>query len=1203
MNTALSILSALGALLSVPFAEPPAITLVDPTTLTPLELYGDESPLPSTDTNGWVYARRNLVGYALTHDARCLPEGHPDLATDRSPDNPTCASVRACWHPSDPAGTRRHLYTQVDTTTLTSAPHDGAVVWDEGLVAIASSSGIFARTFDCQSDGVPEGTPLKVNAGTQLTLPPFYYAPFLLGRRLCGFWNPGLAENTAERIELACLSRPEDFIIHWPSGQPIFSGQTVLRLADLDAHLGIPALQPNADGTAPTIFDQNLTPQPAVEQWFATPESATLPTGDVYLTLIRKSAATDGHTPGRYQNTRWLVRLPPDLTSIAALTVAHRPRSPLRKLWQTRANPDLELSRPFYAPQLDTLIFEANGQEFSNRRVAFCDDFGNCVEDVPLGTSGALSRGFWVLADPTTHQLGYVSAVDAFFSTARSYVQPASTVTEGATLTRLGDHLAWVFSSPSTPPMTRLIEFTPDHFDLDGDGLTAAEEDALSTSDLDFNSDDDLIPDRVERDLGLDPNSPTDPDGAPVYPDGFGATEVTTSALAQRRFAAKVPQDPVTLGSTLVRSHAEDGPLCTIHGGLGHCFDAAGHEVSTFVTEPNAKARAIAHDGRHLVTWHADGRLEALDLFTHEVKDLGNPTPPPLDAGAGVRMFPLDGRTVYFARMPSLNPGLMRYEDGAMTLAFDLEQAEIAAGQRTTPSSVVDTMGLSHEHFEVLGFVATPTPATPDVFGPGPSASPEVELVFAVQGHWRRYILGLRPDGRLREILRTRLDGPGDIDKSAEWLGGLWLDGPILATAGGFLQPVGLRLFTGDSFLHRPVPAFGALFVEQHVAPGVLVQPQQAGLHELVAFQPELSPGETLVFVSRWAGGEFYLGADRYRFETAGRRPGMLFRVGLRGGMVPAWSLDPSTFDYDFVEVTGMDLDPRHHLCLADRGANQVWVYRPTQSGLAPTVLAERFAAQGVTDCRWRKDGGLSLAVSSKVLTRPAGGPPSTFSAFVEDTSAPPGTLFAKGPGVDLELVDKSTFVAGPEADFARVTYDGLTLTTPWGTLPLTATSKLATKTPPPIALRPDGRVLVTGHIPYDGPKAEPLVIADPSTPSQPTTYVALEGHILGELGHATAVATVPWTHFSDPWTGAPLDPADPFTPPASPTFPTPTAPTAGVPVDDPTPTAQASDDGCAGNPGAIPLWLCLTLLVFARVVRHPLSRAARPPARPSKPR
>lgn len=1172
MNTALSLLSLLSSAFSVPFAEPPAITLVDPATLTPLELRGDESPLPFTDADGWVYARRNLVGYALTNDARCLPEGHPDLATDRSPDNPTCNSVRACWHPSDPVGTRRHLYTQVDTTALDSAPHDGAVVWDEGLVTIAASSGIFARTFDCQTDGVPEGAPLQINAGMRLTLPPFYYAPFLLGRRLCGFWNTASFVGGPEQLELACVDGPDQFTTH-SSGQPLFSGQPILRLADLDAHLGIPALQPNADGTAPTIFDQNLTPQPALEQWLATPESATLPTGEVYLTLVRKSAATDGHTPGRYQNTRWLVRLPPDITSIAALTVAHRPRSPLRKLWPNTSNPDLELSRPYYAPQLDTLIFEANGQEFSNRRLSFCDILGNCVDDIPLGTSGALSRGFWVLADRSSHHLGYVSATDAFFSTARSYVQPAVTAAEGATLTRVGDHLAWVFSSPSTPAMTRLIEFTPDHFDLDGDGLTAAEEAALTTSDFDPNSDDDYIMDRVERDLGL---SPTDPDEAPVFPDAFGATEVTTSALVQRRFAAKVAQNPTTLASMLIRSHAEDGPLCAIHDGVGRCFDAAGLEVSTFQTEPTAKARAIAHDGRHLVTWHTDGRLEALDLFTHELTDLGTPTPPTLDTGAELRMFPLNAHTVFFARLPSLNPAIWLYEDGTLTPLFDVDSAESAAALTTPPSSVVDTMGLTHEHFEILGFVARPTPH-----------SPEPELVFAVQGHWRRYILGLRPDGALREILRTRLDGLGDIDKSAEWRGGLWADGPILPTTGGPIFPVGLRLFTGDSFLNRPVPAFGALFVEQLISPDVLVQPQQAGLHELVAFTPTLSPGETVVFASRWAGAEFYLGTERARVETQGRRPGMLFRVGLRGGMVPAWSLDPATFDYDFVEVSGMDLSPRHYLCLADRGANQVWIYRPTQSGLAPTVLAERFAAPGVTDCRWRRDGGLSLLVDGQVLTRAPASPTHTLTSFVADPEAASlsGSTFTKGPGVDLGLADQSTFVAGPEADFARVTYDGETLTTPWGTLPLAATSKLAAKTPPPIALRPDGRVLVTGQIRYDDDKTEPLVIADPSTPTQPTTYVALEGHLLAELGHSLAVATVPWTHFSDPWTGAPLDPADPFAPPTSPTspgFPTPVAPPAGVPVDDPTPTAPThKDDGCGGAPLPFAMWLLVTLLVL----------------------
>jgi len=265
-------------LFQVPFAEPSGVSLVDPATLTTSELFGEETPLPFSDDEGYVYARRNLKGYALTNDGRCLPEGHPDLATDRSPGNTTCDNVLACWHPSDPSGTRRHLYTQVDTTALSSAPHGGLVVWDAGLVAFADAGGgLFARVFRCTEDGRPEGEPLQVNAGTQLSKPPFYYAPFVLGRRVCGFWNPAFFAGGPERVELACLSGPDDYTVHFPSNTPIFSGETVFSLAELDGRAAIPPLRPNADGSPVKVFDQNLTPQDAAETWLATPDFVMLP--------------------------------------------------------------------------------------------------------------------------------------------------------------------------------------------------------------------------------------------------------------------------------------------------------------------------------------------------------------------------------------------------------------------------------------------------------------------------------------------------------------------------------------------------------------------------------------------------------------------------------------------------------------------------------------------------------------------------------------------------------------------------------------------------------------------------------------------------------------------------------------------------------------------------------------------------------------
>ena len=1166
----------LTALFAVPFAEPPAVRLIDPATLTDLEVFGDESPLPGTDDAGFVYARRNLRHYALTNDARCLPEGHPDLATNRSIDNRSCDQVLACWHPSDPVGTRRHLYTQVDTTAASSSPYVGTVVWDEGLVAFGYSSGIYGRTFRCELDGVLEGTPLKINAGTQLALPPFHYAPFLLGTRVCGFWNPAFFVGGPEQLELACVDGPDQYGTH-SSGRPVFLGQTILTFKDLDAHLGVDPLRPNSDGTEVRIFDQNNLPQPPYEQWVATPEHTTRPDGRVYLTLIRRTAATDGMTPGRYQSTRWLVSLPPNATALTDLTVLHRPRWPLRKLWPTLDNPELELGRPLWDPQSNLLIFEANGQEYSNIRVGFCDMFGNCYDDIAIGTAGKLSRGFFVLATTgDTHTLGYVSATDAYFGTARSYVQPAAAAVEGAALVRYGDHVAWVFSSPSTAPMTRLIAFSPEHFDLDGDGLTASEEAALSTSDLDFNSDDDYVMDRVERDLGFDP---TDPDDAPALPPEYGASAVTTSALIQRRFG-HLSSPGLSNSSRLVRSHNPKNPVCE-ETDLGRCYDASGRLVATFPLSPHHRGRALSYRGHHLVTFTAEGEVESLDLFTHEQKTLGAPTLPELDSGAELRLFPLDDRTVFFARMPSLHPAIWRLEDGNMTLVFDLDQAARTAGLTTPPSSVVATMGLYYDHFQVLGFSDIATAENPR----------QAELVFAVQGHWRRYLLGLRPDGELREIMRVRHDGVGDIDTSAEWLSGLYVQGPIVSSAGGFVLPTGLRLYTGETFRERPVPANDTLIVEQLIDPDALIQPQQAGLHELVAFRPSLSPGEVLVFISRWRGLADHLGRDAVQ-RLPLREPGMLFRVHPRGGMVPAWSLEENSLDRTFVEVTALDLDHRHHLCMVDRGADELRVYAPLQSGGVPELLVERFAFSGrpdLTDCRWRKDGGLTVIADDRILTRPADSHTNDPSAFVDEGPAHGRTL-AKGPGADLELVEVATFIAGPEAAFARLTYDGDTLTTPWGKLSLESTGT----TPPTLALRPDGRVVLAPDVVYmpavpTGPgvpgnlaRTEPFLIADPGTPAHPTTYIAL-----GESGrgHGHALTVVPFHRLADPWTGAPLDPGDPFAEPALGTPPSPVAPPAGVRVEDTSSDSdpRSDDDGCGGAHHPSPLWLLALALLAAR--------------------
>jgi len=262
-----------------------------------------------------------------------------------------------------------------------------------------------------------------------------------------------------------------------------------------------------------------------------------------------------------------------------------------------------------------------------------------------------------------------------------------------------------------------------------------------------------------------------------------------------------------------------------------------------------------------------------------------------------------------------------------------------------------------------------------------------------------------------------------------------------------------------------------------------------------------------------------------------------------------------------------------------------------------PEVLLEKLEIQDIRDCRWRANGDLSVLVetdtdgriSSATLTRPANAPRHEISAFVADpddtNNQATRRAFVKGPGVDLELIPFGTtaFVAGPEADFARVEYDleSGRFSSPWGELTL---ENVATQDHPSIVLRPDGRALLLPSIVYqsDPSGAEPLVLVDPSTPRAPTTYVSIAAFNGGDSGRGMVTAIVPWDRFVDPWTGAHLDPANPFAAPSTPTFPAPDRPTGGTPITITTP----GDESCSSSSGPTTCIAALIALLFVAALR-----------------
>lgn len=487
-----------------------------------------------------------------------------------------------------------------------------------------------------------------------------------------------------------------------------------------------------------------------------------------------------------------------------------------------------------------------------------------------------------------------------------------------------------------------------DAVDLDGDGLTFAEERGLGTSDFVPDFDADGADDGVELALGGDPKAP-DTSHAPRTV-ALVASPLLPARLLRNTETSRVPlPDQVTVAG---------GPVCLPGGPGWQCRDADGSLLVEFdapARPPIANAdgtRVFVIDGDRLETLTLDGRDRRPVL---DAAALGDAFGALLDAGGAalledLEFFPANGLDVWIANAPGT-------ADGRLRVALARADGQV----RVVLDSIDDACAAE------LGPCAPDPPPTGYVLG-GPLVmntegrvlgyhAESDRLLVGLGGSWESYFVGLHAEAPLAVVARSR--ALAGIERSGrpswprlDWEGVLPSVALALPDGGLFtgMRPLGRRFEPGSLSAWSPwfaastantVRASNVRF--RHFGPAIV---GDDGLEYFYAPRA-VSPGDTLYLAhtERPSSGE----------------PGfMLYAIGPRGGANPLWERPLPGLR----GPTGMHVGDDGRLCIADRRAQRLVELLPDEDGV-PAVLGRTGEGEPFVDCLYDINGELLVLIEN----------------------------------------------------------------------------------------------------------------------------------------------------------------------------------------------------------------------------------------------
>jgi len=953
-----------------------------------------------------------------------------------------------------------------------------------------------------------------------------------------------------------------------------------LDTATLDARLGVPSWEATYPQEPEIITyayggDTGLVyTGPPHEGWIFTAPVTT--TDDrVFFLATRQTAVlaeSGGAVQGGYGYPRWLLELRAD-GSVS-------PRLAPERIRDSATSP-LAHGLVWHAETRALLVAPNGNYEYGNYEECAGDGFGNMV-CAPHGPGGA--GFFYVPLDEPG--FGYFSIRDALQRATACRHDEAHTgcTTYGPTFPadpagrvilsfmnreyNQPDALGGWKDVVDTQRSFRL-DFDPSAFDIDGDGLTRADEDLLGTSDYDVDSDHGATFDAVEAGVtGSDPADRTD--DARRY--DHNVASASSGYGTSRLIRAWLPQDVSDYEAARAPSLSPDGPLCF----RGRCLDIHARVVMTYPVGDTLTDATVSADATFLA-WR-----EGTTLRRKAFRDGPGTADAPPDAAVETfvapgelerflgaapprgRLYPITPALTYWIQTAA-PPLVVAFDaDGKGSLVFDLLAAACDSELDACAESPVETTTVG---------AADLLDALRPVIDPIGFARATDRLLIGVQTNWRQFLVALAAGEP--PVLLTAQSAPhvypdwftptGNGHDYVEAQGGPALMSPDLAFSAPKIE--GLEVWQ----IGAPKSYWGDVLLIQAWNGRSLGMELPAGALEAVWFPSEVAPGEVLAF-------------SPYR--------GVLTRIGLRGGAFDGW-LAPEPSEHG---VSGIDVTADLRMCAANPRERRVREYKPLFGRAAPSVtdapdirIPDATRPQAPIDCAYGDDGALRVLVADPpaVWVRPAGATtfavdpaivvPAAPRRFVRGPS-PDGRGFADIAGADDPAAGRVVTRAGVTVDIPRHTWDlrwnGVVVANLRSTVfffandPVNVNFHNEVSGDVSMVERADGRIALSvlggAENEFPGP-----YLYDPRTGS---VMRADEGHTDGRL-----LAVVPGGDAVDPWTGDRLAPPVPASllGPAAPSAPS--APTGG------TARPEIADPGCAGGGPAgattsLALWLVLWL-------------------------